>query len=198
MAAHSSIPAAHHSSSCRPQTLSPVGVWGTIWRAFPHDGARLLAHTHAMLLFAPIDSQIIPCHRSLLGQSLPQRPNDSLALYRSSGGRLPIERCSPFLAWGGRSVLAPLEGVGFVGPRPSKRQGYMIMNEKQNGITNDSRGLYKAPRVCAPPVSANRAGDPKGHTTANMVLGPFTETKGPRPPGRNPATANTRLDAVVG
>ena len=35
---------------------------------------------------------------------------------------------------------------------------------------------------------ANRAGNPKGHTTANMVLGPFAETKGPRLPGRNPAT----------
>ena len=30
------------------------------------------------------------------------------------------------------------------GPRPSKRQGYMIMNKEPNGITNDSRGLYKA------------------------------------------------------
>jgi hypothetical protein len=26
-----------------------------------------------------------------------------------------------------------------------------------------------------------------GHGTANMVLGPFVETKGPRLPGRNPA-----------
>jgi hypothetical protein len=41
-------------------------------------------------------------------------------------------------------------------------------------------------RVCAPPESANREGNPKGHITANMVLGPFAETKGPRPPGRNP------------
>ncbi len=114
---------------------------------FPHDGARLLSHTHAMLLLAPIYSQIIPCHRSLLGQNLPPRPNDSLALYWSSRGRLPIERCSPFLAWGGRSVLAPLEGVGFVGPRPSKRQGCMIMN---NVTTNYSRGLYKATRVGLP------------------------------------------------
>jgi hypothetical protein len=32
--------------------------------------------------------------------------------------------------------------------------------------------------------------DPKGHTTANMVLGPFPERKGPRLPGRNPATPN--------
>jgi len=44
-----------------------------------------------------------------------------------------------------------------------------------------------AQRDCAPPESANREGNPKGHTTANMVLGPFAEKKEPRPPGRNPA-----------
>jgi len=38
-----------------------------------------------------------------------------------------------------------------------------------------------------PPEPTNRAGDPKGHITVNMVLGPFAETKGPRLPGRNPA-----------
>ena len=38
------------------------------------------------------------------------------------------------------------------------------------------------------PESANRAGNPKGHDRANMVLGPFAETKGPRLPGRNPAS----------
>ncbi|HBP90878.1 MAG TPA: hypothetical protein DD706_24695 [Nitrospiraceae bacterium] len=36
----------------------------------------------------------------------------------------------------------------------------------------------QAPRVCAPPGSANRGGYPKGHATATMVLGPFAETKG--------------------
>ena len=43
----------------------------------------------------------------------------------------------------GQSPLAPVEGVGSVGPRPSKRQGNMIMNKELNRITNDSRGLYK-------------------------------------------------------
>ncbi|MFZ1745081.1 MAG: hypothetical protein WBO24_06310 [Nitrospirales bacterium] len=37
-----------------------------------------------------------------------------------------------------------------------------------------------------PPELANRTGNPKGHARANMVLGPFAETKGPRAPGRNP------------
>ncbi len=32
---------------------------------------------------------------------------------------------------------------GLVGPRPSKRQGYMIMNKEQNVTTNNARGLYK-------------------------------------------------------
>ena len=50
----------------------------------------------------------------------------------------------------------------------------------------EARIVY-AQRVCAPPKSVNRAGHPKGHVTANMVLGHFAETKGPRPPGRNPA-----------
>ena len=46
----------------------------------------------------------------------------------------------------------------------------------------------QTPRVCAPPGSANRGGNPKGHATAAMVLGPFAETKGPpRLPGRLPA-----------
>jgi len=53
-----------------------------------------------------------------------------------------------------------------------------------------AQGSGQAPRVCAPPESANRAVDPKGHTTANMVLGPFAKTKRPRSPGRNPATHN--------
>ncbi len=34
----------------------------------------------------------------------------------------------------------------------------------------------------------NRAGHPKGHATVKMVLGPFPERKGPRLPGRNPAS----------
>ncbi|GJL60353.1 MAG: hypothetical protein NPIRA03_32100 [Nitrospirales bacterium] len=37
-----------------------------------------------------------------------------------------------------------------------------------------------------PPELANRARNPKGHDRANMVLGPFAVTKGPRAPGRNP------------
>ena len=50
----------------------------------------------------------------------------------------------------------------------------------------------QAPRVCAPPKSANDAGHPKGHATATMVLGPFPERKGPRLPGRTPATKISR------
>ncbi len=67
--------------------------------------------------------------------------------FAKTQGRLPIERCSSFLVWGGQSALAPWVGVGSVGPRPSKRQGYKIMNKEPNPITNDSRGLYKAPQV---------------------------------------------------
>ena len=72
-------------------------------------------------------------------EALPRRVNDSLALYGTSQERFPIERCLPFLAPGGRSVLAPLEGVGSFAPRPSKRQGYMIMNTEQNVTTKYSR-----------------------------------------------------------
>lgn len=63
----------------------------------------------------------------------------------------------------------------------------MLMNEKQNGITNDFKGLYKAQRVCQPPGPVNRAEHPKGQATANMVLATFAETKVARLPGRDPA-----------
>jgi len=47
--------------------------------------------------------------------------------------------------------------------------------------------LFERSEFAPTPESANRAGNPKGHSRANMVLGPFAETKGPRLPGRNPA-----------
>ena len=46
--------------------------------------------------------------------------------------------------------------------------------------------LFERSEFAPTPKSANRAGNPKGHARANMVLGPFAETKGPRMPGRNP------------
>ena len=44
--------------------------------------------------------------------------------------------------------------------------------------------LSERSEFARPPQSANRAGNPKGHDRANMVLGPFAETKGPRVPER--------------
>ncbi len=37
-------------------------------------------------------------------------------------------------------------------------------------------------------IRVRLAGNPKDHAGAEMVLGPFAETKGPRLPGRDPAT----------
>jgi len=42
--------------------------------------------------------------------------------------------------------------------------------------------LSELSEFAPPPESANRAGNPKGHDRANMVLGPFAE-QGLRPTG---------------
>jgi hypothetical protein len=47
-----------------------------------------------------------------------------------------------------------------------------------------------------PPEWANRARNPKGHARANMVLGPFAVTKGPRLPGRNPQRSKQNLKKI--
>jgi len=42
--------------------------------------------------------------------------------------------------------------------------------------TGEKARIVCAKQVCGPPVSANRARNPKGRATANMVLGPFAST----------------------
>jgi hypothetical protein len=50
----------------------------------------------------------------------------------------------------------------------------------------DGGALFERSEFALPPELANRAGNPKDHDRANMVLGLFAETKGPHAPGRNP------------
>jgi hypothetical protein len=45
-------------------------------------------------------------------------------------------------------------------------------------LRKDGGALFERNEFASPPESANRAGNPKGHDRANMVLGPFAETKG--------------------
>jgi hypothetical protein len=48
------------------------------------------------------------------------------------------------------------------------------------------RALSERERVPQPPDEANLAGDPKGNGRAELVLGPFAGTKGPRHAGAKP------------
>ena len=119
-----------HTPSPLPQTLRRVGH-----QVLPHNGARLLSHTDPMLLIAPIHSDVIPWHPSLLSWTLPRSANGSLALYRSSVGQLPIERLTPFLNWVGQSSYEPHQGSGRNGPRPSKLPVSGTMNKEKNPNT---------------------------------------------------------------
>jgi hypothetical protein len=56
--------------------------------------------------------------------------------------------------------------------------------------------LSERSEFAPPPELANRARNPKGHDRANMVLGPFAVTKGPRLPGRNPERSKQNLKKI--
>ena len=57
----------------------------------------------------------------------------------------------------------------------------------------------KTPRVCAPPVLANRAGNfRRDMPRPPWIWATFAETKVARPPGRNPASSLITMDIFLG
>ncbi len=58
------------------------------------------------------------------------------------------------------------------------------------------RALFEGSELVRPPETS--PSPPMRPDRASMVLGPFAGTKGPRLPGRNPATSNITLTQELG